>query len=305
MEVVPTCDFVGVYFADAQWQASASICHKRRHIGSFNSPESAAVARDMELLRYYGEDAADQLNFGYDIDSSTNDELVVVDGAGVKIHITLERGEEYASLEPDNNRKEQSREVMTASIVLPKSWPSLSCNHQPWADRTQTASLISAAFAYDITFPFQSALGLNLKPHSIMYSQAGGGSSVGCLTVVDAIPALAVVIKPGDILLRVNETDLIMPGNDFVFENATKAITSAPTPRTLRLMRPYCPGILPCPAEMFLLAHAQSPSATFTVVMKSDISSEKSLQLTYMDQQVRVYLFIKLTIEQHFPPYKL
>lgn len=289
------CDFDGVYFKSAEWHASAKIRNKKCYIGAYKTARAAAVARDMELLRCCGEEAAADLNFEYEIVNSTSTELTVLDGFGTTISISLATDQDWSPIEPPSS-KDTHREVMTASIILPKTWPLLSCNYMPWAERTQMASAVAAAFSYEIKFPFQSSLGLNLKPHSMMYSQAGGKSFVGCLTVVDVTPSLATVIRPGDILLRVNDTDLVLPGHKFDFEGATRAITTATTPRVLRLMRPYCPSILPSPAEMFSLTRVHPPIAKFHVVANTTNPQERSLQLTSVDSQVLVYFYDKIVL---------
>jgi hypothetical protein len=278
--------FIGVDFKDSEWHASAVIGSKKIHLGSYPSARTAAVARDMELLRSLGEEAADDLNFGYDVVSSTSTELVVIDSGGAKINVSLSGEKEYVPIQAPTGRKPPSREVVTASAALPRVWPLQSYNCQAWAARTQTASQVAAAFSYEIKFPFQTSLGLNLKPHSMAYSQAGGGKFVGCLTVVDAATSLASVIHPGDILLKVNDTELVLPGHLFDFERATRAITQASTPRVLRLLRPYCPSIAPSPVEMFALAREAAPIAKFHVVAHGDNPQDRTLQLTYADSQM-------------------
>lgn len=292
MEAPAGCDVRGVYFKDAAWHASATIRNKKCYIGSFSSSRAAAIARDMELLRCLGEDAAEELNFEYEIEKSTATELVVVDSRGAHINIMLQRDGDYFPVVREPSKKAERREVLTAPIVVPSSWPQLSYNHIPWADRTQTASVISAAFSYEVEFPFQSSLGLNLKPHSIMYSQSGGGSFVGCLTVLDATQYLSTVIRPGDVLLRVNDKDLVFPGHEFEFEKTTKIIMNASTPRVLRLMRAHCPGEPPSPAEVLALARSQLPIAKFTIVSRTDArgveSQDRALQLVSSDVQLPI-----------------
>ena len=106
---------------------------------------------------------------------------------------------------------------------------------------------------------------------------------MGCLTIVDATPFLASIISPGDLLVKINETDLALPGDKFDFDKATRAITSSLPPRILRLVRPARPGVIPSIAEMNSVIRDYPPTAKFQVVLTG---STQTLQLVSIDPMV-------------------
>ncbi len=265
----------------ALWHATVRKDGKQIDLGEFASAKAAALVRDIELLKIFG-DSAEDLNFAYEIISSTSTELKLLTEDGVVLNVMREEGVET----PVRIKEHSRREVITASLVMPANFPIASPNLLPWVDRTQISSTILSAFCYEISFPFQTSLGLNLKPHSIMFPNAAGHQFLGCLTIVDVIQFLSAIIHPGDILLRINDTNLINYGHAFDFEATTRAITTASTPRVLRLMRPFCPAIMPSAVEIIQLAKEINPTAKFHVVYKGGTQSQKDLELLAIDAAV-------------------
>jgi hypothetical protein len=277
--------YIGVERRNFEWVSTIRVDNKIVTIGSFPSAVAAALARDMELLRRYGEEAPD-LNFQYEIISCDEKELVLSDSRKVKITVERDSREGAELTGPTPLKLSQGRESVNAPMLCPDSFANLiAANTMPWPERTQSAFSISTAFSYEISFPHQNSLGLNLKPLSLTYPLGSGSRTIGCLTIVDATPFLASVIMPGDILVRINSTELALPGHLFDFEKATKAITSAEPPRVLRFIRPSGPGIAPSIAETTAMLHESSPTARFQVVLNGN-GALQTLQLVHIDPQV-------------------
>jgi hypothetical protein len=279
-------EFMGVVRTENQFAAYIKTNDKQQCIGIYGTPIAAALARDMELLRRYGEEAPG-LNFGYEVEDGEDGSLIVYDSCRNKIVIDANRDPNSGFPEvPVEIKQHQFREVVTAPLVQTDSESLLHTTGIPWVERIQSAYSYSTTFTYEVSFPHQNPLGLNLKPHSVMYSQAGGNQAVGCLCIMDVTPFLASVISPGDFLLRINDTELATPGHLFDFEKATRSITSAQAPRVLRFMRPAGPGVSASPSEIYLSMREHEPLAKFQVTLTGSGSSQ-SLQLAHIDPQVQ------------------
>ncbi len=125
---------------------------------------------------------------------------------------------------------------------------------RPWSKRIFGSQVLAANFTFDITFPHQNSLGLNLKPHFITASQfCGNNMHFGALVVFDVTSFLSQLVFPGDLLIRVNDVNLCGPSDSFDFDAATKSITNAKSPRVLRFFRPNgSPSNSLCSAELKL-----------------------------------------------------
>lgn len=161
-----------------------------------------------------------------------------------------------------------------------------SSTHGPkfWAMRHSSVFVPTSGFCYDITFPHQQSLGLNLRPQHIMYGQVSGAMFLGCLAVVDASAFLSTIVCPGDLLLRVNDIELFASGDVFDFDKMTRVITGAAVPRTVRFYRPSDAPLL-CPAEL-QLALKITPAACLNIVQNN---TTQSLHVASIDSKVFVF----------------
>lgn len=130
--------------------------------------------------------------------------------------------------------------------------PTIHSYNPNFQKEVQSYQMLSSSFCFEIIFPHQNSLGLNLKPHAISYSSSGGFKSIGCLLVIDASAFLSSILSPGDIILRINDINLCQTGDKFDFDMATKAITSAKAPRNVRFLRSYGLNYSLSPAEIML-----------------------------------------------------
>jgi len=91
-----------------------------------------------------------------------------------------------------------------------------------WRDRCSSAYTQSVSFVYEVTFNHQNSLGLNLKSHFIPFALGASKKQLGCLMVVESNPTLGVIVRPGDMLVKVNNIDLASANTAFNFDVATK-----------------------------------------------------------------------------------
>lgn len=293
-------DVRGVKFISGteKWEASIVVDDKCFNLGLYETHLQAALAHDMEAFRAFGFSAHEHLNSKYDIRKSSQSFFFEVkDSFGTIISIDIRavssEGEEaiYFPLGPPQV-KSPSFDMITP-MVLSSGFPSAKAEfNRRWFERTSTSYLPSASFSYEITFQYQNSLGLNLKPYAINYSIGGGGRYIGCCVVMDALNApIATIVQPGDILLKINESSLLMNQIEgFSFETITKIIAASTTPRTIRFMRPAgsSPNLFPSPIEIMLLHNEPHTSAKYNITTNPASAGQSkqptsTLSMTHLD----------------------
>ena len=133
-------------------------------------------------------------------------------------------------------------------------------------DRVNSLYSSPVSFVYEITFHSQT-LGLNLCQHEIL-GPSYSTHIIQCCAVIDASGIISNTVQPGDIILKINDTNLLAKENEeFDFENITQIITTTSNPRTLKIFRmagrSY--NLLPSYVEISLLLAETNVSAKFIV----------------------------------------
>jgi hypothetical protein len=231
------------------WSADIQLLGKEHHIGTYDDQEIAAHAYDLEALRAYGNQDT-YLNFRYKILETSQQRLRLADSHGSEFFVDLCSDlSSYQPVYPPPRDDPLARPTPCLPITS-EGAPPRSSLIRPWLTRVTTSYTPTASFCFEITFPHQNALGLSLKPKSIFYSSAGTNKFIGTLVVEESQALLSTVVYPGDILLRINDTNLTNFGDDFDFETATNLITASSAPRVVRFLRPLGPDHTLSPAEV-------------------------------------------------------
>jgi hypothetical protein len=233
------------------WESTLSLNQKSYRLGFFQSMEMAAFVSDIENFRANGI-KANNLNREYKIVEHSSDYVKVCTSDGIEFVVNVcTDSSEYQSAAPPKQKAlhNPSMNIVSSYGDGTPSFPPL---YNSWHRDVASYQTVSTAFTYDITFPHQNSLGLNLKPYYVSYSSGGLHKTIGCLLVIDATPFLASIIAPGDLIIRINNISLPLPCDVFDFDAATRAITSAKAPRTIRFLRPYGVTRLISPAEIML-----------------------------------------------------
>ena len=154
--------------------------------------------------------------------------------------------------------------------------------NQNWDDRITSSYVHPVSYTYEITFEHSNSLGLNLKPCFVPYAAGLAKRSLGCLLVMNTNSTLGTIVRPGDILLKVNGQELASAFGVFSFDTHTKMILKETAPRTVRFIRP---GSVPLsPLEILEMAKdIQQPTAKFSFVSETP-TSKAYLFSTYLDQ---------------------
>ncbi len=150
------------------------------------------------------------------------------------------------------------------SDVIPTSFDAY---EQSWAERTMTSYTPAVSFVYEISFSHTHSLGLNLKPVFIPYAIGLAKRSLGCLMVVETNEKLGTIVRPGDILIKVNRLELVQPFGVFSFDQNTRSITQESAPRVVRFIRPAAASISPCEVNSMLTTH---PIAKFQFIVETE-----------------------------------
>lgn len=265
--------------ASGLWDASLSVNESIFPIGSFQTKLAAAVAHDMEALRAYGLNAHEHVIFSYQLrtgEQCNHGKMKkIFDARCLRTNMSFvvdiapsDSAEGYVPVTCKKPVLQSDRFVssMVFSHGIPP--PKIDISRR-WMDRVSSSFALSAAFTYEVTFPTQQSLGINLKVHGISYSAGSGGRILGCCIVVETINTkIASIILPGDILLKVNGASLLgSPKEGFDFDKVTQLISTAPSPRTIKILRPagISPNFCISPAEIFLLHAEDKCTARFTV----------------------------------------
>jgi hypothetical protein len=235
------------------WSADIEVLGKVHHIGLYEEQETAAEAYDLEALRAYGNQDC-YLNFRYKSLEAAEHRLRLADSDGNEFFVDL--SSDLSSYQPvcppscDNQWDDSLSRPSPSLPITSEGAPPRSSLIRPWLTRITTSYTPTASFCFEITFPHQNALGLSLKPKSIFYSSAGTNKFMGALVVEESQALLSTVVYPGDLLLRINDTNLANFGDDFDFETATNLITASSAPRVIRFLRPLGPDHTLSPAEV-------------------------------------------------------
>ena len=117
----------------------------------------------------------------------------------------------------------------------------------------------------------------------------------GCCVVSEVENPLDSVIRPGDILLKINDISLIgSVSSPFDIKVAIQLINLAARPRTIRFMRiagnAYI--MLPSPIELNLYMKELIPVSQFVVEETTNIDGKltKSIELSVHDDAIQVIL---------------
>ena len=152
---------------------------------------------------------------------------------------------------------------------------------QNWEERVSTSYVTAVTYVYEVTFHHTNSLGLNLKPCFIPYAAGLAKRSIGCLIVMNTNNTLGTIVRPGDILLKINDQELASHVGVFNFDASTKMILRESAPRVVRFVRP---GYGPLsPVEMLeMMKSTYRPMAKFA--FNSDTSTSRAhLSTSYMD----------------------
>eukprot|EP01041_Mallomonas_annulata_P005322 gene5322-10646_t len=289
-DICPT-QFHGVSFINSAYKASLTVGDSCHEIGHFECDIDAAKAYDMEALRAFGLNALN-LNFKYDIVERHPDNLIIKTTSGLLVSVDIVKSiAEYKLYAPMSmNKKIKSGIFTTNQSIITDNGPPMQDIHRPWTDRLMTCFQPTASFAYEITFPHQNSLGLNLTPFYVSNSVEGPGNGLGCLLVIDSTPFLSTIVHPGDILLKVNDCELVTGSDTFSFKEATIQVTKATAPRTLRFMRPGNRYNKFSPVELKLLSQDSYQPIARSHVVPGDppaqgMGQTYKLQLAHLDPQ--------------------
>lgn len=305
--------FWGVSRKGLSWIAELERYSQVYTIGRYDSKYSAAVAYDMEALRAYGCECS-KLNFSYEVFERLENGMIVRDSGGRDIFVDTvgSPDETYAPVKVDKLPFHSSiGSYGNYMSTLPSDGaPPCAALNRPWHKRIISSYTPSASFSFEITFPHDKSLGLNLRPRCIRYPSGDGMRFMGALVVVEITSLLSSIVYPGDILLRINDQNLVEFGDSYEFDKCTSAITTSPAPRVVTFLRPLGPTHTLCPAELCaflgvpvekaLRSKSTSPAqgvdgtqpklydlhpviAKYSVVVNQ---SSQSLQLTYLAPDV-------------------
>jgi hypothetical protein len=162
----------------------------------------------------------------------------------------------------------------TSSSVVQPADPSRS-----WAERLHSAHWPLSAFVFEVSFPPTGSLGLSLNELALSSPNSPHTAVSGVVVANCSNSLLGVVLQPGDIILKVNETSLMHPTKDFNFLTQIGLLKQSPggdddssKSRVLHFLRPVSGSSFPSPAELSLFKDA-SPVATFTVTPSGTGSS--------------------------------
>mmetsp|Transcript_9726 Transcript_9726/g.14658 ORF Transcript_9726/g.14658 Transcript_9726/m.14658 type:complete len:828 (+) Transcript_9726:64-2547(+) len=298
----------GVSRNGVAWIARIECNGREFVIGEFEDRDDAAYAYDMESIRAHGTDS--ELNFSYEVMEESSEYIKVKDRHGLQTYVDIVPDKQsYLPLRaPPVQISRGAFDILKSSPLSTDGAPPRASITRAWNKRIQSSYTPSSSFCYEITFPHQNSLGLNLKPRSIYYSCGGGTKHMGALVVVDATSLLSTIVYPGDIILRINDMNLTDIGESFSFDTCTSRITSTKPPRCVRFLRPLGPYHTLSAAELGVslglspnyLASGKSisnptetlpapptPVAKFNVVV-NHAGSTQSLQLVYVDSQAPV-----------------
>ena len=245
-------------------------------VGAYSSKQTAENACDIENFTANGPSAL-HLYSAYRVDSySLNDSSFIITNMGSNDSYVITSKQSTVAPAPSYYIHDS-----IASHYVSADGFSWKYGPKSWIQRQSSAFVQTCGFCYDITFPHQQSLGLNLRPQHIMYSEGSGAMFLGCLAVVDASAFLSTIVCPGDILLRVNDIELYASGDVFDFDKMTRVITSAAVPRTVRFLRSSDTPLL-CPAELEL-ALKITPAASLNIVQNN---TTQSLHVASVDSKV-------------------
>jgi hypothetical protein len=276
------------------WAGSLQLNEKDYHLGFYDDEHEAALGYDMEMLRLSNLiDIKQKLNFDYKIlpDSRGENKILVTDSSGFEFSVTLcsdIQSYEPITLPPPPSSSSDlfnKKFINSCHPLISEGAPPRSSLIRPWLTRVTTSYTPTASFCYEITFPHQNALGLSLKPKSIFYSSAGSNKFMGTLVVEESQALLSTVVYPGDILLRINDTNLTNFGDHFDFETATNLVTSSASPRVVRFLRPLGPDHTLSPAEVSCFLSLPSSSICQSTCPPEPINNEPIKTEMRADQQ--------------------
>jgi hypothetical protein len=254
--------FKGVRSLGGQiWAGYLQLNNKEYDLGCYEDEREAALGYDLEILRLSDLlEPKQYLNFDYKILPYPDEKskILVIDSLGFEFTVAL--CSDLQSYEPllstlppppsSSSDLFNKKFINSCHPLISEGAPPRSSLIRPWLTRVTTSYTPAASFCYEITFPHQNALGLSLKPKSIFYSSAGSNKFMGTLVVEESQALLSTVVYPGDILLRINDTNLTNFGDHFDFEAATNLVTSSSSPRVVRFLRPLGPDHTLSPAEV-------------------------------------------------------
>ena len=173
-------------------------------------------------------------------------------------------------------------QIATASTengIATSSQVQVHCNAPPPADpakplveRLNTVCHPSTSYVFDVHFPSQASLGINLAPHHVVGGSSLVGPGLGAAAVEGVIiPALPSAVRRGDVLVSVNNTPLFGPADKWTLADCTQPVTSTKPPRVVRFIRPTGSGVnsVLSPVEL-QLALTAAPVAQYSLDTTAD-----------------------------------
>ena len=139
--------------------AYINVGKKRRRVGLYSTLSSAAISYDVEMMRAYGLAKASELNFHYEVLSSSPGFLFVRTSSGLDINIDICE-ENYTDVSPiqlDESKRVKYNTYSVPTVLSEK--PVLGDIKKNWSERLLTCYLPTACFAYEIVFPHANSLG--------------------------------------------------------------------------------------------------------------------------------------------------
>lgn len=171
-----------------------------------------------------------------------------------------------------------------------------------WCERVFSSYLPCAAFSYEMVFPQDCSIPFELKHQEFTYSIYDRKKVLSCLVVRSPKLFMAAVVRPGDVILKVNDISFtVPPGEEFSMENMLKKLDDVRKEQfTIRFLRVggMASNFMPSPAEILLFQSDKNVAAKFGVMRdgnKPDPAivdgvkpkqSSPVIQLQYLDQTV-------------------
>ena len=226
------------------WSASLRLGNgSRLDIGSFPSKSQAELSYDIQALSLHGLTPTKDINTEIELTCAQHIRLIR-SGSENRIELfypyetSCQEGKAH-SIVIDPVTTEQEYKILPSEIIAQRSFGGdviskvVSDNitigadysfNTPWKEAVFSAFTQTTSFAYEVTFNHQNSLGLNLKSHCIPYALGSSKRQFGSLLVVEA-NALGTIIRPGDLLIKVNKIELASGDMTFNFENATRYVS--------------------------------------------------------------------------------
>ena len=195
--------------------------------------------------------------------------------------------------------------VIYAPNIQQKADPTLK-----WCERVFSSYLPCSAFTYEVTFPKDCIAPFDTKNQMFSYSLRDSNSSPGfqCLVVKSVKIYISAVIRPGDIVLKVNDINLSSTCDELQSfdEMKTKLSAAKENSYVVRFLRSGATStnFLPSPSEIGLFQSDKNTAAKFSVVrdgskpLDEDVPGAAKgkpatplIQLIFLDSTVSLALF--------------